>query len=112
MGRPTASVGFVVRAATELTDGRTLQVGVEPPGENRACVRLEDPLGGLTGSGFYRLRSTRSRTYRIRTVVLARPGPMPYGKRARVCATLAYYEPLSGTYVVEDAVHSSWRLGS
>jgi hypothetical protein len=109
LGRPLATETFVVRARSEVPM-RTVQIGIERPGQHLACTGdMRDAKVGLSNP--YRVTAGPARTYRVSTTFLFPAGPMPYGKRVRVCAVLAYASPdENGDHYLEGAAVTSMVL--
>jgi hypothetical protein len=101
-GRPNANTTFVVRARTPEAL-RTVQIGVESPGQHLPCTG--DVHTAHAGqSNTYRLKTGPARTYRIRTSLVFKAGRPPYGKRVRLCAVVAY------AYHLERAAETSFVI--
>ena len=108
IGRPIATVTFVVRASSEVPL-RTVTAGLDTPGKPRPCTAdLHTARAG--GSSAYRIKPGPARTYRIRTLAVFPAGPAPYGRRARVCAVLGFTDPHSETQALEAVADPNWSI--
>jgi hypothetical protein len=104
IGRPNATTTFVLRARSEL-GLRTVQVGIEKPGQRLPCTA--DMRTATAGdSQPYRVKPGATRTYRVRTDLVFPVGKAPYGKHVRVCAIVAYNNSTTGNAVLEAAAVS------
>jgi hypothetical protein len=106
-GHPIATAYFRVRARVAVPL-RVIRVDVQQLGRSRACTR-DTGDHGYESSNPYRVKPGPRRSYRVRVVVAFRPGPPPYGRRARVCALLGYVDPtdLEGKFHIENTSQSS-----
>lgn len=101
LGQPWANISFLVRASVEVP-GRELRIGIERPGQHRACTGdLNFADAGSTDTSHYALSAGAARNYRIRMGLWVPSGPFPYGRRVRVCAMVTVYDNYSNTYLVE-----------
>lgn len=106
IGRPTGFALFTVRARVELP-GRRLQVIVARPESHKSCAEL---LRGYSMADGLRLSSGGARTYRVHVPLVFRKGPMPYGRRVRVCAMVHIQDPRHGTDLIEGSARSRLLL--
>jgi hypothetical protein len=108
LGRPLATVTFVVRASAEVAF-RTLQIGVEKPGQRRACTG--DMSTATAGeSNMYRVRTGAARRYRVRTDLIFPAGRAPFGRRVRVCTVVSYNSPADTGQHLETAAISTLTI--
>jgi hypothetical protein len=108
LGRPLATVTFVVRASSEVPL-RTVTVGIDPPGQPRPCTAdLHTARAGASSA--YRIKLGPALAYRIRTDLVFPAGRPPYGRRVRVCAVIGFTDPHSEQQVLEGAADASWLV--